>query len=133
MTVTTLFPYEIKALHRLIELEHTIGTYQGCECQAHWIEEYLDLGLYCADKSPKAWQANAVQRLFNTLINAIRNPNASSFWRNQCFEYLYQPFFVLQQLYQQSDIQKCYLCNLLRSYNEAQPYSNKLDRIARNF
>lgn len=133
MAVSTFYSYDTEALHRLDELEFKICSYQGCSCQAQWIEEYLDLGLAYADTSPKAWQANSIQRLFNTLVAAIRNPNASTLWRYQCIEYLYQPFFVLKQLYQQPPLKKCYLCNLLRSYNEVQPYANKLDRSLHRF
>ncbi len=133
MTASTVFSYDTEALHRLSELEFIICSYQGCSCQAGWIEEYLDLGLSYAGSSPKAWQANSIQRLFNTLIKAIRNPQASTLWRYQCLEYLYQPFFVLKQLYQQPQLKKCYLCDLLRCYNEVQPYANKLDRPLHSF
>ncbi len=131
MPAATTYSYNPEAIHRLSELEFKICSYQGCACQAKWIEEYLDLGLAHANSSPNAWQANSIQRLFNTLLKAIRNPQASSSWRYQCLDYLYQPYFVLKQLYQQQPLRKCYLCNLLRSYNEVQPFTNKLDRQLR--
>ena len=120
MSSSVIHSQNTEALHRLNELELQICSYQGCACQARLLEEYLDIGLEYAGSSPKAWQANFMQRLFNTLVKAIQNPGASKRWRNQCLDYLYQPFFVLLHLYQQAPLKKCYLCGLIQSYNEIQ-------------
>lgn len=120
MSSSFIHSQNTEVLLRLNELELQICSYQGCSCQAVLLEEYLDIGLDFAHTSPKPWQANFIQRLFNTLISAIQSPSASAAWRHQCLDYLYQPFFVLLQLYQQSPFKKCYLCGLIRSYNEAQ-------------
>ena len=120
MSPSFIHTQNTEALHRLNELELQICSYQGCSCQAGLLEEYLDIGLDYAYTSPKQWQASFIQRLFNTLITAIQSPSASTAWRYQCLDYLYQPFFVLLQLYQQSPLKKCYLCGLIQRYNQAQ-------------
>src|SRR5690554_6039239 len=61
MPAATIYSYNPEAIHRLSELEFKICSYQGCACQARWIEEYLDLGLAHANSSPNAWQANSTQ------------------------------------------------------------------------
>lgn len=112
-------------LHRLSELELQICTYQGCACQATWLEEYLDLGLNIASNKPEPWQEGWMQRLFNTICRAVNNPAASMAWRNQCVDYLYQPFFVLVQMYRQHPQKSCHLCELLKQYAQ---YEKALSR-----
>lgn len=120
MSLPVIHSNNSATLHRLTELELQICNYQGCSCQARLLEEYLDLGLEYAHSSPPPWQANSIQRLFNTIVKAIQSPCTSRSWRQQCLDYLYQPFFVLLQLYQQQPLKKCYLCGLIQSYNAVQ-------------
>lgn len=107
-------------LYRLCELETQICSYRGCACQSQWLEEYLDLALEIASDKPEPWQEGWVQRIFNTLSRAINNPTASLAWRKQCYDYLYQPFFVLLQIYKQRPQQHCRLCQLLKQYHTSE-------------
>ena len=107
-------------LLRLDELEAQICSYQGCAGQAQWLEEYLDLGLDLASKVPESWQEGWLQRLFNTLSRAIASPLASGTWRGQCIDYLYQPFFVLSQMYRAKPQKSCQLCLLMKKYRSAE-------------
>lgn len=107
-------------LLRLCELETQICSYQGCACQAQWLEEYLDLGLAIADGTPETWQAGWLQRLFNTLSRAIKNPVSSQAWRQQCIDYLYLPFFALSQIYTQQPGKTCHLCSLMKQYRHCE-------------
>ncbi|MFY9180313.1 MAG: hypothetical protein WAO12_11135 [Venatoribacter sp.] len=103
-------------LQRLNELESQICSYQGCACQAGLLEEYLDLGLEATSSQPATWQEGWLQRIFNTLSLAVKNPSSSSSWRKQCLDYLYQPFFALAHIYKQQPQKTCHLCELLKRY-----------------
>lgn len=112
MHLATVSTYPVSHQHavpysqsRLEQLELKIRDHQGPDLHADWLNEYLDLGLELASASQdirlKQLQEGWLRRVYNTLRDAALNPKASGSWRHQCLDYLYQPFFVLSQIYRQ--------------------------------
>lgn len=115
---------------RLAELELCIQHYQGQDNQSHWLNEYLDIGLSLAAEPcqcySEVWQENWLVRLYSCLLTAANNPQASSTWRKQCFEYLYQPFFALTQFYSNEQAKPMRLVALLDEFNRSHKASQQL-------
>jgi len=97
-----------QAIQRLEVLEHRIRYYRGDVLHPDWINEYIDLGLDLADNAQQqhlcALQESWLKRIYLTLRDTAFCPDCSEGWRQQCLEFLYQPFFALQHVYRaQSD------------------------------
>ena len=111
----------LNAQQRLAELELCIRHYHGHEDRSHWLNEYLDIGLYLASDQCQclsaSWQEGWLTRLYGCLLAAVQNPQAHSAWRRRCSEYLYQPFFALYQLYCQQPDHLSKLCLLQHEFN----------------
>lgn len=89
-------------MHRVQQLEHSICT-QGEAKQAHWLDEYIALGLEYAEdakihNNPQQ-QENWLKRLYLTLAKATQSLSLPHSWRLQCEDYLYQPLFALKHLH----------------------------------
>ncbi len=108
------------AQSRLEQLEQQIRSYDGSDLHDDWLNEYLDLGLelacFASERHLKPLQESWLNRLYNTLRDAALNPAASYRWRHLCLDYLYQPFFVLNQLYRQQPGRSFRLRSLLHEF-----------------
>ncbi|UXD88797.1 hypothetical protein [Thalassolituus hydrocarboniclasticus] len=113
---------------RLAQLEMQIRAYQGCELHPEWLNEYLDLGLElacrAAERQLQPLQESWLTRMYNTLRDATFNPCASSNWRCQCLDYLYQPFFALQHIYRSQPERRNHLRMLVHEFTLASRYLN---------
>ncbi|WP_430461276.1 hypothetical protein ACQUQU_00400 [Thalassolituus sp. LLYu03] len=87
----------------LLRLEHSITQANNSAAPDALLNEYLDLVLTCAasagERHLPALQESWLTRLYMTLRQAALNPQACPHWRQSCFDYLYQAFFVLKHLY----------------------------------
>lgn len=104
----------------LLGLEQDIANPDQCYPQEQWLNDYLDLGLEEAanagNKGLKPLQESWLIRLYATLRSAAVCPAAPQSWRQLCFDYLYQPFFALQDMYQQSPVNRTKLYSLRREF-----------------
>lgn len=105
---------------RLQQLELQITAYADEQPHAEWLNEYLDLGLnlacHAGERCLNALQTSWIRRLYHTLREAALNTRASSHWRALCLDYLYQPYFVLQQLYKTNPASHSQLCSLTHEF-----------------
>jgi hypothetical protein len=98
---------QAQQLDRFHQLETTIrhcpNQKQQVSIQVAQLNEYIDLGL---DMATKAGLANRVQlqeswlkRVYKTLFETTLDLVEPEYWRELCFDYLYQPLFALKHLY----------------------------------
>ncbi len=111
----------LPAEQRLTLLEQQITAYEQDLPRADWLNEYLDLGLELASQAGErclqALQTSWIRRIYHTLLLASLNTHASGQWRSLCSDYLYQPYFVLQQIYKSSPAQHARLCHLQHEFH----------------
>jgi hypothetical protein len=98
---------QAQQLDRFHQLENTI---RHCPCaiqqkalqEAH-LNEYIDLGLDMADRAGLAnhiqLQESWLKRVYKTLFETTLDLVEPEYWRELCYEYLYQPLFALRHLY----------------------------------
>lgn len=105
---------------RLLLLEQQLtGNRLSAEGE-HLLNEYLDLALEEALRagSKQLWplQESWLARIYSTLRQAALNSHSCMSWRCLCFDYLYQPFFVLQEVYRQTPSRRHKLLTLLHEF-----------------
>jgi hypothetical protein len=104
----------------LLGLEQDIANPGQRYPQEQWLNDYLDLGLeeaaHAGNRGLKPLQESWLIRLYATLRSAAVSPAAPQSWRQLCFDYLYQPFFALQDMYQQSPVNRTKLYSLRREF-----------------
>ncbi|MFC3680321.1 hypothetical protein [Bacterioplanoides pacificum] len=92
-------------IRRLETLEQRIKRYQGNVLHPEWLNEYIDLGLELAQDASQRHlqplQESWLKRIYNTLRDTAFNLDCQECWRQQCLEFLYQPFFALQHFYRE--------------------------------
>lgn len=91
------------AIQRLERLEARIQRYSGDVQHPEWIDEYIDLGLelaeYAGSREFIPLQESWLKRIYKTLRDTAFNLECHENWRQQCLDFLYQPFFALQHFY----------------------------------
>lgn len=108
-----------RLLQRFDCLEQQIEQHRGHEIHAEWLDEYLEIGLELASQS--AVPTTDITRLYTTLQRSAMNTQADKHWRKICLDHLYQPFFVLKQLY----------CNDPKRYASLRSLLNDFSRLNR--
>lgn len=93
------------AIRRLELLEARIQQYCGDIQHPEWIDEYIDVGLELAGhagrRNLKPLQESWLKRIYKTLRDTAFNLQCHENWRQQCLDFLYQPFFALQHFYRE--------------------------------
>jgi len=114
---------QAEGLNRFQQLENDI---RHCPKRIHFeqqeafLNEYIDLGLDMANKAglenriqlQESWLKRVYKTLFETTLDLVE----PEYWRNLCFEYLYQPLFALKHLYRshpQGKLRLRLMCNEL--------------------
>lgn len=91
------------AIRRLEQLEKRIHDYRGNIRHPEWLDEYIDLGLELAENAGQRklqpLQESWLKRIYKTLRDTAFNLSCHENWRQQCLDFLYQPFFALQHFY----------------------------------
>lgn len=101
--------HQAEQLNRFQQLENDIRhcpkfkQLDQLKQQEIYLNEYIDIGL---DMANKAGVANRIQlqeswlkRVYKTLFETTLDLVEPEYWRNLCYEYLYQPLFALNHLY----------------------------------
>lgn len=91
------------AIRRLEVLESLIQRHNDPVLHPEWLDEYIDLGLelaeYAGRRNLLPLQESWLKRIYNTLRDTAFNLDCHENWRQQCLDFLYQPFFALQHFY----------------------------------
>lgn len=91
------------AIRRLEVLENLIQHHNDAILHPEWLDEYIDLGLelaeYAGQRNLLPLQESWLKRMYNTLRDTAFNLDCHENWRQQCLDFLYQPFFALQHFY----------------------------------
>lgn len=92
-----------QTIDRLEQLEQHIHQHQSDVLHPEWLNEYIDLGLELAEQAGQRdllpLQESWLKRIYKTLRDAAFNLQCHESWRQQCLDFLYQPFFALQHFY----------------------------------
>jgi hypothetical protein len=114
---------QAETLNRFQQLENDIRhcpKLNHIEQQEAFLNEYIDLGLEMANKAGLAnriqLQESWLKRVYKTLFETTLDLVEPEYWRNLCFEYLYQPLFALKHLYRshpQGKLRLRLMCNEL--------------------
>ncbi|UTW47881.1 hypothetical protein [Bacterioplanoides sp. SCSIO 12839] len=93
------------AIRRLEQLEGRIQQYSDTIQHPEWLNEYIDLGLDLAEhagsRNLRPLQESWLKRIYKTLRDTAFNLDCHENWRQQCLDFLYQPFFALQHFYRE--------------------------------
>lgn len=105
---------------RLLVLEQQLTSNRQTRSAEPLLNEYLDLALNEALQagSRQLWllQESWLTRVYATIRQAALNSQSCMSWRCLCFDYLYQPFFVLQEVYRQTPSRRHKLLTLLHEF-----------------